>query len=112
MGFEEAQKEDARLVFCHSQFSETAIDPFSGFARRYFVLYNNGLLQYSFEPGQPVRDQISLQNAAVSTAPGRKDIHIDSNTATFHIKCLNTADFDMWMTAFRSIHVFDITLSA
>ncbi|KXN89830.1 Oxysterol-binding protein-related protein 3, partial [Leucoagaricus sp. SymC.cos] len=70
----------------------------TGFARRYFVLYHTGLLQYSVEPGQLVRDQISLP---ISTAPGRKDIHIDSNTATFHIKCLSTEDFNMWMTAFR-----------
>ncbi|KAF8807598.1 oxysterol binding protein [Phlegmacium glaucopus] len=72
-----------------------------GFARRYFTLYQSGILSYAFEPGQPVRDQISLHNAAISTAPGRKDIHIDSNTATFHIKCLSTSDFDNWMTAFR-----------
>jgi hypothetical protein len=84
----------------HAQSDQT--DPFPGFARRYFVLYQTGLLQYSFGPEQPVRDQISLQHAAVSTAPGRKDIHIDSNTATFHIKCLSTEDFNVWMTALRS----------
>lgn len=72
-----------------------------GFARRYFTLYQSGLLSYAFEPGQPVRDQIFLNNAAISTSPGRKDIHIDSNTATFHIKCLSTEDFNNWMTAFR-----------
>ncbi|KAF9535817.1 oxysterol binding protein [Crepidotus variabilis] len=72
-----------------------------GFARRYFTLYQSGLLSYSFEPSQPTRDQVHLQNAAISTAPGRKDIHIDSNTATFHIKCLSTDDFNAWMTAFR-----------
>ncbi|KAF8167899.1 Oxysterol-binding protein-domain-containing protein [Crassisporium funariophilum] len=72
-----------------------------GFARRYFTLYQSGLLSYAFEPGQPIRDQIFLHNAAISTAPGRKDIHIDSNTATFHIKCLSTDDFNNWMTAFR-----------
>ncbi|KAF8649808.1 hypothetical protein AX16_005573 [Volvariella volvacea WC 439] len=72
-----------------------------GFARRYFVLHNTGLLTYSFEPEQPVRDQILLYNAAISTAPGRKDIHVDSNTATFHLKCLSTEDFEKWMTAFR-----------
>ncbi|KAF8898512.1 Oxysterol-binding protein-domain-containing protein [Infundibulicybe gibba] len=72
-----------------------------GFARRYFTLYKTGLLSYSFEPGQAVRDHISLHHAAISTAPGRKDIHIDSDTATFHIKCLSTEEFDQWMTAFR-----------
>ncbi|KAG7099437.1 hypothetical protein E1B28_001288 [Marasmius oreades] len=72
-----------------------------GFARRYFTLYQTGLLTYSFEPGQPVRDQIIVQTAAISTAPGRKDIHIDSSNATFHIKCLSTEDFTRWMLAFK-----------
>ncbi|KAK7463810.1 Oxysterol-binding protein 3 [Stygiomarasmius scandens] len=72
-----------------------------GFARRYFLLQQSGVLSYSFEPGQPIRDQIYLPNAAISTAAGRKDIHIDSNNATFHIKCLSTDDFNLWMSAFR-----------
>ncbi|GLB36356.1 putative pleckstrin homology domain containing protein [Lyophyllum shimeji] len=72
-----------------------------GFARRYFTLHQSGILSYSFEPGQPVRDQVSLQHAAISTARGRKDIHVDSNTATFHLKCLSTDDFNTWMVAFR-----------
>lgn len=102
MGSQETQKEDARHVFrvCHVSCVHNLIFP--GFAQRYFVLFNNGLLQYSFEPARPVRDQLSLHNAAISTAPGRKDIHIDSGTATFHIKCLSTSDFDTWMRAFRS----------
>ncbi|TBU64886.1 Oxysterol-binding protein-domain-containing protein [Dichomitus squalens] len=74
-----------------------------GFARRYFTLHQNGLLSYSFEPGQPARDQVLLSQAAISTAPGRKDIHVDSNSATFHIKCLSVQDFEMWMGAFRRI---------
>ncbi|EIM83378.1 uncharacterized protein STEHIDRAFT_123815 [Stereum hirsutum FP-91666 SS1] len=72
-----------------------------GFARRYFVLHQSGLLSYSFEPGKPSRDQIALPQAAISTARGQKDIHIDSNNATFHIKCLNMEDFDGWMASFR-----------
>ncbi|OBZ78759.1 Oxysterol-binding protein-related protein 3 [Grifola frondosa] len=72
-----------------------------GFARRFFTLHQSGLLSYSYEPGQPIRDQVLLTQAAISTAPGRKDIHIDSNTTTFHIKCLGVEDFNMWMAAFR-----------
>ncbi|PIL32143.1 hypothetical protein GSI_06849 [Ganoderma sinense ZZ0214-1] len=74
-----------------------------GFARRYFTLQSNGVLSYSFAPGDPARDEILLAQAAISTAPGRKDIHVDSNTATFHIKCLSMEDFDMWMGAFRKL---------
>ncbi|TRM61489.1 Oxysterol-binding protein-domain-containing protein [Schizophyllum amplum] len=72
-----------------------------GFARRYFTLYQSGVLAYSFEPGQPIRDHIDLHRAAISSTPGRKDITLDSNTATFHIKCLSTEDFNQWMLAFR-----------
>jgi hypothetical protein len=76
-----------------------------GFARRYFTLYESGILVYSFAPNHPIRDQVALLDAAISTTPGRKDIHIDSNTATFHIKCLSGDDFTMWMAALRSIPV-------
>lgn len=75
--------------------------PCVGFARRYFVLYNTGLLSYSLEPGHPPRDQVQLTQAAISNSRGRRDIHVDSHNATFHIKCLSEDDFDVWMTAFR-----------
>ena len=102
MGAQEAAEEDARCVYSSGDLPlDSNANPCQGFARRYFTLYNNGLLSYSFEPGQPARDQVLLGQAAISTAPGRKDIHVDSNTATFHIKCLSMQDFDMWMGAFR-----------
>ncbi|KAH0838476.1 Oxysterol-binding protein-domain-containing protein [Lanmaoa asiatica] len=72
-----------------------------GFARRYFVLHQSGTLSYSLDPKHPVRDRIFLPHAALSTVVGRKDIHLDSSTATFHIKCLSSEDFNAWMTAFR-----------
>lgn len=86
-------------------FAYPKYDVLQGFARRYFTLNQLGTLSYSFEPGQPVRDQVSLHHAAITTAPGRKDIHVDSNMATFHMKCLNTGDFNMWMVAFRFGHL-------
>jgi len=101
MGFEKASKEDARCDTTCILFIHFFIQIHSGFARRYFLLQQSGVLSYSFEPGQPIRDQIYLPNAAISTAAGRKDIHIDSNNATFHIKCLSTDDFNLWMSAFR-----------
>jgi len=76
-----------------------------GFARRYFVLHQSGVLLYSFGPGKPARDQITLSRAAISSAQGRKDIHIDSNNATFHIKCLSMDDFNSWMAAIRFVLV-------
>jgi len=74
-----------------------------GFARRYFTLYQNGLLVYAFEPGQPVRDHLFLQTAAIATTPGRRDIHVDSEATTFHIKCLSSDDFNRWMGTFRYV---------
>ncbi|KAF9243928.1 hypothetical protein BU15DRAFT_86344 [Melanogaster broomeanus] len=57
-----------------------------GFARRYFVLRQSGILSYSVDPKHP-------------------DIHLDSSNATFHIKCLSVEDFDTWMAAFsQEIH--------
>ena len=91
-----------------------------GFARRYFTLYESGILSYAFGPGEHVRDQISLSQAAISNEPcqygplspadltqswilpARKEIHVDSSNATFHIRCLNTPDFEAWMSALRS----------
>jgi hypothetical protein len=76
-----------------------------GFARRYFVLYKDGLLSYSFGPGKPVRDELSMSQAAISSASRSKDIHIDTDKATFHIKCFDTEEFDAWMTAFRTFTI-------
>lgn len=89
------------MVVCEGWVLKKRRKKMQGFARRYFILYQSGRLAYSFEPGQPIRDDISLQHAAISTEPGRKDIHIDSNAATFHIKCLSSEDFEIWMKAFR-----------
>ncbi|KIJ68223.1 hypothetical protein HYDPIDRAFT_124463 [Hydnomerulius pinastri MD-312] len=88
-------------VICEGWVLKKRRKKMQGFARRYFVLHQSGVLSYSIDPKHPVRDQISLPHAALSTAVGRKDIHIDSSNATFHIKCLSTEDFDTWMSAFR-----------
>ena len=61
------------------------------------------LLVYSFEPGQPVRDHLFVGQAALASGgPGRKDIHLDANNATFHMKALSTQEYEQWMTSLRS----------
>lgn len=99
MAIEETQKEDARYAstLCRRPYLISLL----GFARRYFTLSSLGQLSYAFEPGKPSRDSIFLSDAAVSTYPGRKDIHIDSANVTFHLKCLSSEDFGKWMMAFR-----------
>jgi hypothetical protein len=59
------------------------------------------VFEYGFEPGKPARDHILVQSAAISTTPGQRDIHLDAENAIFHVKCLTTEDFDMWMGALR-----------
>ncbi|KAH9898579.1 Oxysterol-binding protein-domain-containing protein [Cubamyces lactineus] len=93
----------AGTVICDGWMLKKRRKRMQGFARRYFTLYSSGLLSYSFEPGQPTRDQLLLTQAAISTAPGRKDIHVDAQHATFHIKCLSEEDFNKWMAAFRKV---------
>ena len=113
MAPEEAQEEAAgyESEFQTSIFYTFTLN-FSGYARRYFVLYASGLLSYSFEKNSDIRDQIFLQTAAISSSPGRRDIHVDSGTVTFHIKCLTKQDFDLWMGALRYVNVLTIPLSS
>ncbi|CCM02794.1 uncharacterized protein FIBRA_04905 [Fibroporia radiculosa] len=106
MAAEEEEEEDAGCVLTTflrplKPVLTDTVRSTSGFARRYFQLQQSGWLSYSFEPGQLSRDQIFLPQAAISSTPGRRDIHIDCATATFHVKCLSAEDFNMWMTAFR-----------
>ncbi|KAG9044126.1 hypothetical protein FS837_008740 [Tulasnella sp. UAMH 9824] len=74
-----------------------------GYAKRYFVLSSQGVISYSFEPGAPIRDQIPLKLASISSSANDKSraIHIDSATATFHLKALGPTDYALWMSALR-----------
>jgi hypothetical protein len=100
MGFEEEAEKDAGYAF-HSFIHAPPSNKTKGFARRYFILYQDGRLCYSFGPGKPIRDELSMPQAALSSATRSKDIHVDTEKATFHIKCMNTEDFNAWMTALR-----------
>jgi hypothetical protein len=75
----------------------------TGYARRYFILRNNGSLCYSFGQGEEVRDQIHLNNAAFSSSPNDRYIHVDSGTATFHLRALTRSDYEEWMAALRYV---------
>ncbi|KAG8976822.1 hypothetical protein FRC05_003172 [Tulasnella sp. 425] len=74
-----------------------------GYAKRYFVLSSQGVISYSFEPGAPIRDQIALKLASITSSSNDKSraIHIDSATATFHLKALGPTDYALWMSALR-----------
>lgn len=96
-----------QAVVCQGWLLKKRRKKLQGFARRYFVLRESGILSYSISPKHPVRDQIAIPHAALSTALGRKDIHVDSSNATFHIKCLSIEDFNTWMAAFRKFIAVD-----
>lgn len=72
-----------------------------GYARRYFLLTNSGVLSYSFDPKSPMRDSILLRHASLSSSERRRDIHIDSGTSTFHVRALTQDDFDIWIGSCR-----------
>lgn len=72
-----------------------------GYARRYFVLHGNGILAYSIRQGDHVRDEMPLSNAAFSSSPANRSIHVDSGTATFHLRALTQSDYEQWMSALR-----------
>ncbi|KIO33601.1 hypothetical protein M407DRAFT_231739 [Tulasnella calospora MUT 4182] len=72
-----------------------------GYAKRYFVLSSQGVISYSFEPGAPIRDEITLKLASITSSSNDKAIHIDSATATFHLKALGPTDYALWMSALR-----------
>lgn len=107
MAFEEEKEEASRLVLYLNR--DLCLMPVlaAGYARRYFILQSSGILAYSFEPGSQVRDQISLPGAAISSSAKHRDIHVDSSRVTFHIKCLSSRDFEIWMGAlrYRSLNV-------
>lgn len=93
----------------HSQLGGSSAKAYNaGYAKRYFVLSSLGLLSYSAHPGGPVRDQISLRLASISSSAdeGSRSIHIDSGTATFHLKALSPNDYAQWMTALRRFCTF------
>ncbi|KAG1715647.1 hypothetical protein ID866_1529 [Astraeus odoratus] len=94
-------------VVCEGWLLKKRRKKMQGFARRYFVLHQSGILTYAISPKHPIRDQIAIPQAALSTAIGRRDIHIDSSNTTFHIKCLTTEDFNTWMSAFRKFIIAD-----
>ncbi|KAI9572777.1 Oxysterol-binding protein-domain-containing protein [Boletus coccyginus] len=101
-----------QAIVCQGWLLKKRRKKMQGFARRYFVLYQSGALTYSLDPKCPVRDRIFLPHAALSTVVGRKDIHLDSSTATFHIRCPSPEDFNNWTFAFRKFIVADARRSS
>lgn len=73
-----------------------------GYAKRYLVLTREGILTYAMAPEKSTRDSISIPHASVTTSKRHGTIHVDSGSSTFHIKMLESADFDTWVQSLKS----------
>lgn len=102
MVIEEEAKETARCS-ATSHLIRSSDCRVPGYARRYFILRNNGTLSYSVDRGEESRDQISLNNAAFSSSPTNRSIHVDSGTATFHLRAMSESDYHAWMSSLRYV---------
>ncbi|CAE6462835.1 unnamed protein product [Rhizoctonia solani] len=88
-------------ILCRGWMLKKRRKKMQGYARRYFVLTNSGVLSYSFDPKSPMRDSILLRHASLSSSERRRDIHIDSGTSTFHVRALTHDDFSLWIGSCR-----------
>jgi Pleckstrin homology domain len=102
MAPQEEEEEDARSVVLFNYYSPLDAQNV-GYARRYFYLRASGTLSYSLQPGQPNRDQILLHNAALSSSPSNRYIHVDTERSTFHMRGMTQIAYENWMTALRSV---------
>ncbi|CAE6504196.1 unnamed protein product [Rhizoctonia solani] len=88
-------------ILCRGWMLKKRRKKMQGYARRYFVLTNSGVLSYSFDPKSPMRDSILLRHASLSSSELRRDIHIDSGTSTFHVRALTQDEFNLWIGSCR-----------
>ncbi|KZT58462.1 hypothetical protein CALCODRAFT_482386 [Calocera cornea HHB12733] len=81
-----------------------------GFARRHFTLTTHGVLSYRLSPTQPVRGSRALRNVSVAASGKLRQINIDGGDSSgersaedeiWHLKCLSSEEWTMWMTAIR-----------
>ncbi|CAG8694440.1 15641_t:CDS:2, partial [Gigaspora rosea] len=66
-----------------------------------WVEIDNGVLSYYQHPHSPCRGKIHIVLSTVASNQSYRTIHLDSGTATYHLKALSNDDFDAWMTVIR-----------
>ncbi|CAG8490270.1 5112_t:CDS:2 [Diversispora eburnea] len=71
-----------------------------GWAKRW-VQIDDGILSYFQHPHGPCRGTIHIVLSTVSSNQQFRSIHLDSGTATYHMKALTNEQFDEWMTVIR-----------
>ncbi|GAC97147.1 likely oxysterol-binding protein [Pseudozyma hubeiensis SY62] len=73
-----------------------------GYAKRFLVLTNEGILTYAISPEKATRDAIEIPHASVTSSMRHGTIHVDSGASVFHLKALSPQDFESWRTHLRS----------
>ena len=73
-----------------------------GYAKRFLVLTNQGILTYAISPEKATRDAIEIPHASVTSSMRHGTIHVDSGSSVFHLKALSPQDFEAWRTHLRS----------
>ncbi|CDS00049.1 related to OSH3-Member of oxysterol-binding protein family [Sporisorium scitamineum] len=73
-----------------------------GYAKRFLVLTNEGILTYAISPEKATRDAIEIPHASVTSSMRHGTIHVDSGSSVFHLKALSPQDFEAWRTHLRS----------
>ncbi|CAG8603156.1 9300_t:CDS:2, partial [Paraglomus brasilianum] len=79
---------------------KTSRSDISGWAKRW-VRIEDGILSYYQHPYGPCRGTIYIVLSTVSSNRAFRSIHMDSGTATYHLKTLTNEDFDKWMAIIR-----------
>ncbi|EST06283.1 Oxysterol-binding protein [Kalmanozyma brasiliensis GHG001] len=73
-----------------------------GYAKRFLVLTNEGILTYAISPEKATRDAIEIPHASVTSSMRHGTIHVDSGSSVFHLKALSPQDFESWRKHLRS----------
>lgn len=78
-----------------------------GYAKRWLMLSDDGLLSYSVAPEKEPRGSIEVPHASVSSDQRHGTIHVDSGSNVFHFKMLSDEDFQEWRGYLRRfLHVY------
>ncbi|KAG8895866.1 hypothetical protein FRB99_000307 [Tulasnella sp. 403] len=101
-------------ILCQGWLLKKRRKKMQGYAKRYFTLSSQGILSYAFQPSAPIRDQITLRLASITSSANERSraIHIDSAAVTFHLKALGPTDYTIWMSALRRFCTFAVNPNA
>lgn len=73
-----------------------------GWARRWFELSQRGTLSYFADRFSPCRGSVNIHQCTITKVPHRSLITVDSGEVTFHMRALNSEDFQQWSDRLHS----------